>query len=339
MTHRFAFVGFRHAHIMDMYHRCMAHEEIDVVACCEVDPATRLSLAKSGTVHITHEDYTAMLSDVPLDVVAVGDCYGMRAQRIVAALRSGKHVISDKPICISREELDEIVHIARQYGLVVGCMLDMRDHPVFLEFRRLIRQGEIGEVHAISFAGQHPLLYGRRPAWYFEPGMHGGVFNDIAVHALDALPWITGRDIRKITAARAWNASVRQHSHFQQCGQLMLELENGAGVIGDVSYLTPDSFGYTFPGYWQFTFWGNKGVLAGSVNAKSLTVFREGQNEAAEIELPTGAGGAYLDSFLSEISGKTTGLHLSSSDVIMASRAALRLQEAADQEQYGVTLS
>jgi len=33
-------------------------------------------------------------------------------------------------------------------------------------------------------------VWGTRPAWYFEPGMHGGTLNDIAIHALDFIPWV-----------------------------------------------------------------------------------------------------------------------------------------------------
>jgi predicted dehydrogenase len=338
MKHRFAFVGFRHPHVMDMYRRCLSHEQIDVVACCETDPATREALSGGDEVAITHSDYSAMLDDVPCDVVAIGDCYGLRAGRIVAALRAGKHVICDKPLCITTSELDEIIELASERQRTVGCMLDMRDHPVYVGLRQAIQQEEIGEVHAVSFEGQHPLLYGRRPDWYFAEGMHGGVFNDIAVHAIDILPWMTGTEIRAVTAARAWNATVRQHSHFQQCGQLMLELENGAGVLGDVSYLTPDTLGYSFPGYWRFTFWGAGGVLEGRINSDVLTIYRDDGQGAEELPLPEGFPGAYLDSFLSEVTGQTSGLHLSSRDVFRAARTSLRLQEAADQRLSHVPL-
>lgn len=330
MTYQFAFVGFRHPHIMDMYRRCLVHDEIEVSAGCEPDGATAAALTEGGEVEITHRDVDQLLEEVPCDVVAIGDCYGLRAERILAALRANKHVICDKPLSISLADLEQIRAVASERGRKVGCMLDMRDHPVFLGIRAALREGEVGEVHAINFEGQHPLLYGRRPDWYFEPGMHGGVFNDIAVHALDILPWMTGLQLRAITAARGWNATLPQHPHFEQCGQLMLELENGAGVLGDISYLTPDSFAYAYPNYWRFTVWGSGGVLEGRLNANSLTIFRDGNAEAETIELPAGMPGAYLDSFLAEIEGRERGLHLHTEEVYRASRAALLLQQVAD---------
>lgn len=331
MSTRFAFMGFRHPHIFDMFRRCQTHAEIDVVACCEENASAAAQLAEAGEVNVTHTAYEAMLADVQCDVVAVGDCYGRRAEILSTAMEAGKHVISDKPLCLSLAELDRIEAAAAEHDRVIGCMLDMRDLPVYLGLRQLLKAGEIGEVHAVSFAGQHPLLYGRRPAWYFEPGMHGGVLNDIAVHAIDFIPWATGQRIDGIIGARGWNATVTEHPHFQQCGQAMFRLENGAGVVCDVSYLTPDSFAYEMPLYWQFTFWGAQGVLEATANSQGITVYKNGETEPRVASLPAGRPGAYLESFLREIRGKRgDDHHLSSTDVLTAARTSLVLQKVAD---------
>ena len=329
MTVRFAFAGLRHPHIFDMLRRCHACDEIEVVACCEEDAATREALPTGLEVEVTHDDFASMLDQVECDVVAIGDVYARRGGLMIQALAADKHVIGDKPLCTSLAELEQVEDLAAQKGRVVGCMLDMRDLPVFLGIRELLTAGEIGDVHAMSFAGQHPLLYGSRASWYFEEGMHGGVLNDIAVHAVDFIPWATGLAIERIVGARCWNATVPAHPHFQQCGQAMLTLENGAGVIGDVSYLTPDSFAYDFPHYWRTTIWGADGVIEAGVNSRTLSLYRNGESQARQLELPPGRPGGYLDAFLRELGGERS-LHLSSSEALAAARISLLLQEAAD---------
>lgn len=330
MTTRFAFVGFRHPHIRDMYNRCQQRDDVEIVACCEEDEATRASLAVSGDVNVTHDRFEAMLEQVDCDVVAVGDVYAKRGRQVERALEAGKHVVSDKPLCVTLDELDRIEERADANQRVVGCMLDMRDLPMFLSLRDLIRGGEIGTVQAISFDGQHPLLSGTRANWYFEEGMHGGVINDIAIHAIDLIPWATGLQIQSVVAARCWNATVPQAPHFKQCGQGMLTLENEGGVIFDVSYLTPDSFAYKFPHYWRFTFWGEGGVISAAYNAPAVTVYKNGETEPREAASAEGKPGGYLESFLQEISGQTEGLHLSSAEVRQSSRVNLMIQHAAD---------
>lgn len=322
-----------------MFGRCQQREDIEVVACCEEDAATRDELASSGEVEITHSDFDQVLAEVECDAIAVGDVYGKRGDLIARALEAGRHVISDKPICITLAELDRIEELARKHDRVVSCMLDMRDLPAYLGIRQILQSGEIGTVQAMSFDGQHPLLFGTRPDWYFEEGLHGGTLNDIAIHAIDMIPWATGLRFQSIVAARCWNATLPQFPHFKQCGQAMLTLENGAGIICDVSYLAPDSFGYTFPLYWRFTIWGDGGVLSAALNAPAITLYKNGESEPREVPYPEGLPGEYLSSFLQEIGGNTDGLHLSSAEVLASSRINLRIQEAADKALSNVDLT
>ncbi|MDP6442986.1 MAG: Gfo/Idh/MocA family oxidoreductase [Pirellulaceae bacterium] len=338
MPARFAFVGFRHPHVRDMFQRCQQRDDIDVVACCEQHAATRDELASEGAVAITHEDYATLLDEVECDVVAVGDVYAYRAGLIEQALRAGKHVISDKPLCISLDELDRIESAAAASGKVVGMMLDMRDLPTYLGIRQQLQEGAIGELRAMSFDGQHPLLRGKRPGWYFEDGLHGGTLNDIAIHAIDMIPWATGHEISTVVGARCWNARVAECPSFRECGQAMLTLANGAGIICDVSYLTPDSFAYAFPHYWRFCLWGDAGTLVASLNDSRLTLYRDGETDAVQIELPAGNPGGYLNAFLAETRGETD-LPLTSADALKATRTTLLIQQAADQGRGNVELS
>ena len=332
MAIRLAFVGFRHAHIFDLYRRARETEELEVVAACEEDPEARRELAGGGKVEVTHDDLERMLETVDCDAVAVGDYYAKRGHIAIRALQEGKHIISDKPICTRLEELDEIGKLSKKKGLKVGCMLDMRDSPQFIGLRSLVRAGTIGEVHAIFFGGQHPLLLGTRPAWYFEPGKHGGTINDIGIHALDLIPWITGMRFTAINAARCWNAFAKDFPHFKDAGQLMLTMENGCGVLGDVSYFSPDSFGYSLPFYWRMTFWGEEGVLETSATARAITVALKGETEVRKEPLPPGNPGGYLRAFVHDIVGELKEGELCTKDVLRASRLALTAQKMADEE-------
>lgn len=338
MSIKLAFVGFRHAHIFDLYRRAQAMPEIEVVAACEEDESTRAALAREGMVTITHSEYGQMLADAACDAVAVGDYYACRGKQVLDALSAGKHVLSDKPLCTRLDELDQIEALATQQGLRVVCMLDMRDGAPAITARAMIRGGTIGEVHAISFGGQHPLLLGTRPDWYFEPGKHGGTINDIGVHALDALPWITGLEWDTIHAARCWNAFAPQYPHFEGAGQLMLTMENGAGVLGDVSYMMPDSSGYTLPFYWRMTFWGRKGVLELSSTQGDIVLALDGESSVRHEPLFDGDPGGYLRAFLHDIAGATGQDELCTADSLRVTRTALLVQRAADNRLFDIRL-
>ena len=168
-----AFVGFRHDHIFGLYTGMKESEQYEIVAACEENTAAAEAAAANG-VEITHNDFHEMMQQVEFDILAIGDYYAIRGSRAISAMVAGKHVIADKPLCTSLAELREIRHLAQTRNLKVGCMLDMRLHGNVNAAKEFIDSGKLGEIHAISFGGQHPLSYGVRPNWYFEPGKHGG---------------------------------------------------------------------------------------------------------------------------------------------------------------------
>lgn len=337
MALKIAFMGFRHSHIFDLYNRAMESPDYEVVAACEEDADTRAQLAENGKAEITHDNYRRMLDEVPCDVIAVGDYYGKRGGIIVEALSRGKHAISDKPICTDRYDLQTIEALSAEKKLQVGCMLDMRDNGTFRKVHELVRSGAIGEVHGITFGGQHPLMLGTRPGWYFEEGKHGGTINDIGIHAFDLIPWITGLRFAEITCARSWNAFPKDIPYMRDAGMFMLRLENDGGVIGDVSYFMPDSMGYTLDLYWRYTIWGRDGFIETSYNLGHIRLVKNGNTEVEIIQPAEPDPGGYLRSFTEEVTtGATTGV--STADVLRASRIALLTQQAGDQNLCRVAL-
>jgi predicted dehydrogenase len=334
MVMKLAFLGFRHGHIMGLYKAAQTHPELQVVGACEEDDAAAETIRDAGAVTLTHGSFEEILRNVECDAVAVGDYYSRRGEIVLRALEAGKHVISDKPICIRRSELEQIQGLAGRKRRAVGCLLDLRGSGVLRTMRRLIREGAIGEVHTVLFTAQHPLLWGKRPEWYFDKEKHGGTINDIAIHATDAIPWLTGRRFVEVTAARAWNAKLKQAPHFQDAAQLMLRLDNDGGVFGDVSYLAPDGCGYAVPQYWRFTCHGSEGVVEASLTSKQVMLATHNDKAPRTIEHEPDVPNAAVEAFLDEIAGRKASL--TTRDVLEASRVALMVQEAADRGATGM---
>lgn len=326
-TLRLAFAGFRHAHIFDLYQRALDHIGIEVTGTWENDPTASLLSMKSITP--SHTTYEALLDSC--DAVAIGDCYGRRGRLVLQALRSGKHVISDKPLCTSMDEWEKIASLSHMQNLRIGMMLDMRNHPNVIALREILHSGRIGEVQTVSFSAQHPLLWGNRPGWYFEPEMHGGTLNDIAIHAVDFVPWMTGLDIAKVDFARTWNAKATHAPHFKDCGQLVLRLSNGAGVLGDVSYLAPDQCGYALDNYWRITVHGIQGFAETSYNRIGVTVAGDASAEPEVLPPAKGRPGGYLDDFLMDVAGNPRQDGLTTQSCLLATRQALTLELKAQQ--------
>ena len=180
---KFAFAGFRHDHITVLYNALKTREDACIVGAWENNADARAAAEKKG-VTFTYDTLDQLLADPEVEVVAIGDYFGARGGIAIRALRAGKHVLSDKPICTSLEELEIIRQEAKAAGLAVGMMLDLRDNPRLVTAMEAIRSGVIGKVSNVCFEGQHPLWYDVRPGWYFEEGTHGGVINESATQGI-----------------------------------------------------------------------------------------------------------------------------------------------------------
>ena len=333
-----AFVGFKHRHTGAIYQEAMADPNITVLGAWE-DTEEGRALADGLGLAFNYPTLESVLNDPRVDAVCLGGSFGERGGEAIAALRAGKHVYADKPVCTSLAEIDEIEALASAKNLKVGCYLTLRFSQGIRNLREMIAEGTLGEIGCINMTAQHPLQYGSRPMWYFAPGQHGGTINDIAIHGVDLVRFITGMGIKNVTAARTWNHFATEEPDFRDCGQFMAELDNGAGFMADVSYAAPASCGFSLETYWRMTFWGTRGVAeykmkgAGTAgidadSAVLLQVALQGSKGFTPMELKsynvTGLG-----EFVREINGETD-LLINTEDVIRSSREVLTIQAAAD---------
>ena len=292
------FYGFRHAHIEGLYERAKKNARVTVAGCVEEDEEAKKGVLERLGITFDERSYDEWL-ETDVDVVAIGGRYGDRGRAIVKALRAGKHVIADKPICTTKEEYEEIAKLCKTKGLKLACMLDLRYMPSARAAKELLDGGTLGQVRCISFTGQHCLDYAHRPKWYFEKGMHGGTLNDLAIHGVDLITHLTGFRMSEINAARCWNAYATEVKDFKDCAMYMATLENGAGVIADVSYSAPSQI-YATEIYWNFKFWCDNGLLTFNITNPNAKVYYAGEKEVKILDGVKDTKN-YLDDFMDEI--------------------------------------
>ena len=280
---KIAFAGLRHGHIFVLYNMAKENPLYEITGAFEENAEAKAAAEAQGVL-CNYVNYEALLADPQVEAVALGGCYADRGGMAIAALKAGKHVIADKPLCTDLNELDTIERLAKEKGLQVSCMFTMRFEKKIRALKALFESGKLGDINNVYFGGQHPLQYGRRPMWYFEDGKHGGVINDIAIHGIDALAYAFGLQTDKVLAARTWNKFAAEQPNFKESGQIMLTAKNGAGIMADVSYAIPDGVEFTLPYYWQFYVWGTKGTIRFSLNDEKAYYYLAGEKEPKELE-------------------------------------------------------
>ena len=103
-----AFAGFRHGHIYGLYDKVLSSERVNLAGCFEETENAKNEAKSLRDIDFNYNTYEDILGDENIDIIAIGDYYGKRGRMVIDALKSGKHVICDKPICTSLDELCEI---------------------------------------------------------------------------------------------------------------------------------------------------------------------------------------------------------------------------------------
>ena len=127
------------------------------------------------------------------------------------ALAAGVPTLCEKPIARSYDEMLALVADVEASGVDVMVGFQRRFDPAVAELHRRIRGGEVGTVYLARALGQDaaPPDFGYLPS-------SGGIFHDLLIHDLDAVPWLVGEPVVEVYAA----GSVLVHEAFAEADDI-----------------------------------------------------------------------------------------------------------------------
>ena len=178
-----------------MFLRPLVEEYADVaevVALCDRNPR-RLDVACQlvGRRFPLFTDFAAMLASVPCDGVIVTTVDGTHDEFIIGALRSGKDVITEKPMTIDAPRCRAILAAERASRGKVTVTFNYRFAPYATRVKELLQSGVIGKIHSVEFSWTLDTIHGadyyRR--WHRRKEHSGGLFVHKATHHFDLLNW------------------------------------------------------------------------------------------------------------------------------------------------------
>jgi UDP-2-acetamido-3-amino-2,3-dideoxy-glucuronate N-acetyltransferase len=121
----------------------------DRLYLCDSDPAQRARARDIAPNAIECDSFEKILVNPDIEAVVLATPVEMHAGQTIAALKAGKHVFVEKPLCASTKEAGRIVQAARDAKRHVMVGHIYMHHPGVIELRNWIRAGKLGKIHWI----------------------------------------------------------------------------------------------------------------------------------------------------------------------------------------------
>lgn len=334
----------------------LATPGVTITAICSADLSRAEEAAgECGAPH-AFDDYRKMVESDDVDLVSVATPPKLHAAITEAALRAGKHVLTEKPFAMNVDEAQQLVALATDADVVTAVVHEMRYIPARRHLRDLVASGFLGDVRAVMstvFAdyavnpSMEPYYYG----WVNVVAEGGGYLNSLLSHHIDLMRFTFG-ELHDVTGTVAQLLPERPELDFEYrdgdpigpdtttIGMRAVDADDGATLTARLA----NGGLVTLGGSWvvhggageRLEAYGSEGTLR--LEGGRVSGARAGETSFTEIPIPdalavSAAAGAYMVPFFAALASDLRAAIVGDSDreLIYASFAdALRVQEITD---------
>ena len=237
----------------------------EVAAQADIDPERSKAFRKDRPIKKYYKNYRTMLKSPDIDVVTVSVPNFMHGPFAIEALKAGKHVIVEKPLCVRLEESEEIAHLAKKNGLMVGYAEELCYIPKFERLKQIADSGALGDIYMVKQCEKHGGPYS--PWFWTRDGAGGGILMDMGCHAIEFCRWFMGKKKVKSVSAHC-GKFLHTWAEVEDHVMLTMEFEDGKLAHVESSWALQGGMSSTAEVY------GTKGVAYGDLlSGMGLKVF------------------------------------------------------------------
>lgn len=295
-------------------------DRAEIVAVADVSRENaEARAAQIGTNPEIVSDYRDLLVDKEIDAVDISLPHHLHCEAIVAAAKAGKHLMTEKPLCLNLDEAAQISKAVKESGITMMAAHNQLFFPAVQQAKQMIMSGELGKIymiHSLDCGARRPPLSQNKATWgqpqtmaswgwRNDPSkMGGGELIDTGYHPTYRLLFLAGQQPTEVTAMLG---TYRLPLAAEDTAMALVKFQDG--MIGQIF----SSWGLRGPGAKPTLFYimGEAGQLWGEID--KLYYQPVGFSSPALVEYPGWdygrSFGAEIKHFVEAIEGGFEPLH------------------------------
>jgi predicted dehydrogenase len=186
--------------------------------------------AKHGGRITAYDDLDKMLANPDIHAVSICSYPNQHKEQFIKAARAGKHIIIEKPLCLSLKDLREMEAALKKAKVKTCVCFECRYSSQFLATKAAIDQGLLGTLHYGEVDYYHGIgpWYGQF-RWNTRKDAGGSALLTAGCHALDALLLCMGSDVAEVTSYDTKSKSkIFAPYEYNTSSVTLLKFKNGS---------------------------------------------------------------------------------------------------------------
>ncbi len=166
----------------------------EITAVYSQSAARAEAFARAHGVPRWSDDWRSVVAGDDVDAVLLMIPNFRHAEVTLAAAAEGKHVIVEKPLCLTLDEADAMIAACARAGVMLGYAEQLCFSPKYERLRHLASEGAFGRVYHLRQAEKHS---GPHADWFWDVRRSGGgALMDMGCHAFGWFRWLLGPSFR-----------------------------------------------------------------------------------------------------------------------------------------------
>jgi len=223
----------------------------DVVAAADTSEAARMDAVTRVPGILTFSDWRDLVAIPDLDIVDICTPNQTHCPITLAALSAGKHVLCEKPLATTADEVRLMRDASTKANRLVMAAQHYRFDPASMQIKALIDGGLLGDIYYSRAQWMRRRLLPPRPTFIEKRLSGGGAAVDIGVHILDLAYWFLGaptpvsvsaqvdtRQSLREDLSSSWGEWDRKLVDVEDFAVAFVRLDNGASLTLETSWMS-----------------------------------------------------------------------------------------------------